>query len=206
MKRFQLLLITGILICSLYELSGQDVHLVSGNKTKTIKAGTFIDVRLPIPDQEPCAECPTKSVTGKLISNQDGKLNILVHTASENIAEGSRSIGYSYKKYMRKGSEPNLYIPVDSVLSITFKGAKHIRSRTVMESIGIALTAFGVGTGFSYLVEEVAGENSNASYAYLGLTEIIVGIAMGRSFPQKTYITSESCPQKHPAKKIWKFN
>lgn len=186
-------------------IEAQDIQLTSGNKSKTIKAGTFIEVALSGNGQEPCANC-TNSVRGELISYVDGNLKLKGTQVREPLMDGETNVGYLVKYYKKKNTIPTLSATREEILSIVVKGKKKMKKRTTGSSIGMILTMFGAAHLVAAPVSELSENNSGSLLLGLGLAEMISGLVIGGMFPQKVYITSEACPQKKPDEKIWVLN
>ncbi len=203
--QFNTLFFTGIFLCIGSILNAQDLLLTSGKKSKTIKAGTYISVRLPALNQEPCDNCQ-KYLAGQLISFENKHLKLRVMESNEPVVEEKKNVGHSYKKYVQEATQPIRIIPNDSILSITKKGMKKLRSRTTGEVVGIVLTFYGMGHIMSAPVAELRENNSGGLFLVLGLSEMVAGAIIGTCLQQKPYITSADCPQKRINKKIWVLN
>jgi len=109
----------------LYIASGieaQDISLTIGKRTKTIKAGTFIQVQLPVPNQEPRVNCPINSMSGQLISYGNGKLNLLVKRSVEPLSEGNTNVGYLKKITRTKENNLHLIFPGTPYCRLQKKG------------------------------------------------------------------------------------
>jgi hypothetical protein len=186
-------------------ISAQDIKLTSGSKTKTIKAGTFIEISLATLGQEPCLKCPVNGVRGRLVSSADGKINLAVYQSREPLIEEKNNVGSLIKNYKKKDI-PTLSFTGTDILSITKKGKNKIKKYTPVQSLGMVLTLFGFGNLISapYVIQ--ADTKTANTLIGVGLTEMASGIILGRAFQQKTFYTSESCPQKKPGKKIWVLN
>jgi len=202
--QFNTLLFAGIFLCITSALHAQDLQLTSGKKSKTIKAGTFIEVQLPSDIQGPCVKC-ANSMRGQMISYVDGKLNLQVKQSVETLMEGQNSIGYLNKNYKTKDM-PTLTIPREKILSITIKGKKKMRKRTTGEVLGIVVTMLGISHLISAPIAELTEDGGGSILLGLGLAELVTGIILGPSLQQKPFITSEECPQKRNGKKIWVLN
>lgn len=202
--------ISGILFAALFLFTysgtwAQDIMLTSGSKTRTIKAGTFIEISLATPGQELCNKCPVYGVRGRLVSAGDGKISLAVSQSREPLMEEKTNVGYLTKNYKKKAI-PTLSFPLTDVLSITKKGKNKIKKYTPVQSVGMVLTVIGFGNLVSAPYVSHSDTKTANTLIGVGLTEMVTGIILGRAFRQKTFYTSESCPQKKPGKKIWVLN
>lgn len=205
MKKISSLLFAALFLLAHSGITAQDIKLTSGNKTKMIKSGTFIEISLAAPGQEPCLKCPVNGVRGRLVSAGDGKINLAVSQSREPLMEEKTNVGYLIKNYKKKAI-PTLSFPLTDVLSITKKGKNKIKKYTPVQSVGMVLTVIGFGNLVSAPYVSHSDTKTANTLIGVGLTEMVTGIILGRAFRQKTFYTSESCPQKKPGKKLWVLN
>ncbi len=205
MKKFSSILFAALFLFAYSGVSAQNIHLTSGSKTKTIKAGTFIEIGLATPDQEPCLKCPVNGVRGRLVSSGDGKISLDVYQSREPLMKEKTNVGYLIKTYKKKDIPTQSFVLTD-ILSITKKGKHKIKKYTPVQSVGMVLTLIGFGNLVSAPYVSHSDTKTANTLIGVGLTEMVTGIILGRAFHQKTFYTSESCPQKKPGKKIWKLN
>lgn len=184
----------------------QDLQIKSGNKTKTIKAGTFIEIVLPTPNDEDCAKCKYNRMAGEFLSYADDKVQLRIAELSETIVSESTNIGYQQKIYTQKDKSPVLTIPKDIILSIELKGKKKLREYSVGHVVGQVLTTTGVallmGAGVNELSE---GKQDNLLWV-TGGSGALTGIILLTIFRQKLYITSERCPEAIAGRPLWEIN
>src|SRR5687767_6687329 len=140
------ILLTLIILPSLHSLSGQDIRLSHENRVQTIQAGTYIEIGLHTPQQEPCSECPPfNTLSGKLISYNAGMLKMQVLLATSTLNEDSVTVGYTLKRYPDPGSQPVLTIPANVILSITKKGKNNFHATATGDNLAIMLGSIATG-------------------------------------------------------------
>ncbi len=205
MQKISSLLFAALFLLAYSGISAQDIKLTSGSKTKTIKAGTFIEISLATPAQEPCLKCPVNGVRGRLVSSADGKISLAVYQSREPLIEEKNNVGSLTKNYKKK-DVPTLSFDRTDILSVTKKGKNKIKKYTPVQSIGMVLTIIGFGNLVSAPYVSHSDSKTANTLIGAGLTEMVSGIILERAFQQKTFFTSESCPQKKPGKKIWVIN
>ncbi len=188
-----------------FNISAQDITLSSGKRTKSIKAGTFIQVELPVENREPCEKCSFNGVRGQVVSFADGKLNLRVFNSRETLYEEEKGIGYQDLSYKAKGSQPVITIPVDDILSITPKGKNKIKSKPTGRTIGVVIMLLGLGHMSAAPVVGITAADEANTLLWLGLSEFVAGIAIAAIVNEKTFITSENCPHKADGQKIWEL-
>jgi hypothetical protein len=185
--------------------AAQDLQIESGNKTKTIKAGTFIEVVLPTPNDEPCAKCKYNRMAGEFLSYADDKVQLRIAELSETIVSEKTNIGYQQKIYTHRDKSPVLTIPKDIILSIELKGKKKLRDNKVGFVVGQVLTTTGVALLAGAGLNELSEGNQDNLLWVTGGTGFITGILFLSFFPQKVYITNESCPEAVAGRPIWEI-
>ncbi|HUQ67092.1 MAG TPA: hypothetical protein VM101_13105 [Flavitalea sp.] len=186
--------------------TAQDIHLKSGNKFKTIKAGTFIEIELPTPNQEPCAKCKYNFMAGELISSAGDKVTLRVIESLEPLVEEKENVGWVEKKYMAKGKGRVLSIPNDIILSIKQRGKKKLREYKTGGVIGMVLAILGSSQLVAAAINEL-DEGSQGNLLWIsGGAELLTGITLIGVFGQKLYITSFDCPQKLAGQAVWEIN
>lgn len=201
MKNVLLLISLSVSIAT--TIIGQDLLLVSGNKTKTIEAGTFIEIELPAKNTEPCEKCSSSGMIGQFVGYENGQVKVKVKTMHEPLSEENLIVGYTSKKYTKKETAPVMSIPKEVIMSITPKGKKKLKNSTTAQVIGNIFLFFGTGHLSAAAISELNDDNSGGLLLKLGLAEIVVGTALGSIFRQKPYITSEKCPQLKENSKVW---
>ncbi|MEP6793111.1 MAG: hypothetical protein ABJB16_02205 [Saprospiraceae bacterium] len=205
MKNISSILFAALFLLAYSAMSAQHIKLTSGSKTRTIKAGTFIEISLATPGQEPCNKCPVYGVRGRLASSTDGKISLAVSQSREPLMEEKTNVGYLTKNYKKKAT-PTLSFPVTDILSVTKKGKNKINKYSALQSVGMALTVIGFGHLISAPYVSQSDTKTANTLIGAGLAGMVSGIIINRTFRQKTFYTSESCPQKKPGKKIWVLN
>ena len=171
----------------------------SGKARRTIKTGTFIRLELPH-DARPCKKCEYNSITGKLLSAKKDSITLLVHSSMHSEMEGDKTPVLIRKSY-KKDQAPTRSVAKDDVLSITKKGRKRVEDRTAAETIGMLFFVWGA----AHIAIAPALDDAEKSNAFIGvgLTEMVLGIAMARIFRQKPIITSQDCPLMKAGKRVW---
>ena len=205
MKYLTSLLITSKFILTVLPIDAQDIQMTSGNKTKTINAGTFIEVELATPYQQPCKECPLYMVAGKLVSYDDGKLNLLIQRSREPIVEEKKQTGVLIKKFKQEDMHV-LSVPREEVLSITQRGKKKFKESTAGQAIGRLIFVLGLANMISSPVAAVEDGETGKLLLSLGAIEVLTGMVVNAVFDQKTYFTSENSSLKDRRNKIWVIN
>lgn len=176
----------------IYPCIAQDLILISGNREKTIKTGTFIQLQLPDQNQQPCDDCPLHLMKGQFLGIENDQLRLRVSFTSETMSADETIIGYVTKNYTDKGNSPVLTIPKDIILSITKKGRKKLMDTHPGDGAAIVLGIVGLGSLAAIAVaDEEAGPLLTA-----GIIEIGIAAIMGSIFKQKKFITSPECPDK----------
>lgn len=192
-----------VLLFFFIQINAQDLLLVSGSKTKTIEAGTFIEIELPAQNTEPCEKCSSGGMIGQFVGYENGQVKLKVKTMHEPLSEENSIVGYTSKKYTKKETAPVLSIPKDVILSITQRGKNKLRDNTTGQVIGFILLFFGTGHLSAAAISELNDDNSGGLLLKLGLAEVALGTVMSSVFKQRPYITSEKCPQLKENSKVW---
>jgi len=192
-----------ILACLILLASGiqaQDIKLQSGNKTKTFKAGTFLEIVQPAPGTVPCEKCSYNVVSGKLVSYQDGVVTMTIDEKKEVLVTEGKTLGFRETNYAADMSLTNTAIPKEEILSIKQAGKKKLKTLTTGQAIATAVGLVGLG----HLVSiPLAGDNGGL-LAAVGASEVVVAIILGVSSSPKTYVTHINCPDKPKSSdKIW---
>lgn len=182
-----------------HSLSSQDLRLNSGKAHRIIKTGTFIRLDLPH-DARPCKKCEYNSITGKLLSTQRDSISLLVHSSLHTETEGGQTPVLIRKSY-KKDQAPILSMAKADILSITKKGRKRVGDRTSAEKIGMLFFVWG-GAHIAIAPALDDADQSNTLIG-IGLTEMVLGVAMARIFRQKPTITSQECPLMKAGKRLW---
>lgn len=184
----------------------QDLQLSRNGKTKTIKAGSFIEISLPAPAQEPCEVCPSHAMAGQVLGYDNGILKLKVKTSAEPIVIDKKKIGSQTKTYTSGDGAPVMEIPKDIILSITEKGTKRLREGTTLRTVGAILAMLGVGHLTASGIVELSDDGDGGMLLAIGLAEFVSGIVLAGVHKQKTYITSPQYPGNPETEKIWKLN
>ena len=181
----------------------QDLILQSGNKTKTIKANTFIRLSLPVKEETPCVKCATKRVTGLLLASTDDQIEILAREVNDPIIRGDTVFGQEIKYYRQRSLSPRLLIPKTEVLSVLKSGNKKINKSNVAEKLGVTLAIFGAGTlSAAPWVDEADSANK---LIWVGLAEMVAGIAISKIFENKVFYTNANCPGRNVGERVWEI-
>ena len=197
--------LSGFIIYFCSSTSAQDIQLMSGDHTRKIKAGSFIEINLVSPDQEPCKKCPVKGVRGQLVSFTNGVVNLKLHQTQDPLMDEKNITGNIIKSY-KKAYRPIMSYRTEDILSVKKKGMHKIKKYNAGQSVGMALTVIGFGHLISAPFVSDADTHAANTLIGVGVTEMVTGIILGRAFHQKIYYTSEACPQKKPGQKLWVIN
>lgn len=81
------------------------------------------------------------------------------------------------------------------------KGRKRVGDRTSAEKIGMLFFVWG-GAHIAIAPALDDADQSNTLIG-IGLTEMVLGVAMARIFRQKPTITSQECPLMKAGKRLW---
>ncbi len=181
-------------------IQGQDIQLQSGNKSKTFKAGTFLEIVQPAPGTVPCEKCSYNVVRGKLISYQDGIVTMMLEEKKEVLVSDGKTLGFRETSYAADMPLTNTAIPKEDILSIKQSGKKKLNTLTTGQAIATVVGLVGLG----HLVSiPLAGDNGSL-LAVVGASEVVVAIILGVSSSPKTYVTHINCPDKPKSNdKIW---
>ena len=203
MKLYYLLV---IFLLFAFGIQGQDLQISSGGKTKIIKAGTFIRLELPHPNDEPCDKCQRNTITGELLSNVDEKVKLKVEESYEPLLLENKNVGYIFKNYGSKTNQLTLDIPHNIIMSITKMGNKKLNKTPTLSGIGMGLMLIGMSHLISAPIAELGEDGSGGLLLLLGLPELVTGIILYSAIRHKTFITRESCPGRGVGEKIWELN
>ena len=196
-----------VFLCSLPLMThAQDLQLTRNGKTKTIKAGTFIEVDLPTASLEPCNTCPIYTMAGQLISSEDNKVRLKIKTSTQPIVNDRIAIGSQTKTFTSGDNAPVMEIPKDIILSITKKGKKKVREHSTPEVIGMTILILGLSHVASSPFVEITEGNDSGFLLALGATEFVAGLVLGMATRQKALITHPDHPANPEKQKIWKLN
>jgi hypothetical protein len=143
------------------------------------------------------------SQRGKLVSNADGKVNVLVTQSRESLVENNKNIGHITRIITRKDAATIHPIAHDVILAITKKGEKQIRKRSIGDVIGKTLFSVGVGHMLAAPISGASDADAGNRLWIIGGVEALTGIAIGSFSKQKVFITSQLYPSKESNRKIW---
>jgi len=194
---------THILACLMLLVSGiqaQDIQLQSGDKSKTFKAGTFLEIVQPAPGTVPCEKCSYNVLRGKLISYQDGIVTMAVDEKKEVLVSDGKTLGFRETSYAADMPLTNTAIPKEDILSIKQSGKKKLKTMTTGLTIATVIGLVGLGHLASI---PLAGDNGGL-LAVVGASEVVLGFILGASSSPKTYVTHVNCPDKPKnSDKLW---
>lgn len=188
-----------VIIFSALIVSGQDLVFQADDKTKTIKANTYIKITMTPVGENPCGKCEVNSVIGKLLSSQNDSIQIKVRSSEMTINEDNRPV-LLYRRYQSKDA-PVISIPKNNVLAVKQQGIHHYKEHTGGETLGQLLAL----SGGSYMIGSTGVEddhNSNKMLA-VGITTLILGITTAAIAERNLIVTSEFCPNIKEGKRIW---
>jgi hypothetical protein len=197
--------IISFLACSMLLSTGlqaQDIELHRGNKTKTIKAGTFVKIVQPAAGTVPCEKCSHNILSGKLISYQQGVVTMKIHDKKEVLVSEGKTLGFRETSYADDMSLASVEIPKSDILSITQSGKKKLKTLSTGTTIATVIGLLGLGHLASI---PLAGENGDL-LAVVGAAEVVGAIILGVSSTPKAFVTHIDCPDKpKSANEIWNW-
>jgi hypothetical protein len=196
---------TLIFFLALFQVTAQDLVLHYSNRTKTMKAGTFIRIETPSTGQEPCVKCSTNFITGKLISAANGSIQIHPRMTSQPVVQNGLVTRVNEVSYLDTASSPLISIPVDQIYSIAEQGNKKLREKTTGEVMGFILMTLGASHLLSAPVVELTEGNDSKTLLFLGLGEFAAGLVTSQLFKHKTFITHTACPERKDSDRVWNF-
>lgn len=192
-----------IFACLLFIVStiqSQDITIQLGNKSKTFKAGTFLEIVQPATGTVPCAKCSYNVLSGKLISYKDGVVTMTLDEKKEVLVSEGKTLGFRETSYAADMSLTNTAIPKEEILSIKQSGKKKLKTLTTGQTIATVTALVGLGHLASI---PLAGDNGSL-LAAVGASEVVVAIILGISSTPKTYVTHLACPDKPKNKvEVW---
>jgi hypothetical protein len=184
-------------------LNAQDLHLISGNKTKTIKAGTYIEVEL-VASPEACVKCPRTAI-GQLISYTNGQVNLRTSGVMEPLVGDESGCGEMIKRY-KKSNMPVLSFSKQDILSIKIKGKNKIQKTTTGKVLGEVLVFMGLTNMISSPLARIEDHEAGNLLLKLGAAEFLAGVIMTEVFDQRVFYMSQNSRQKGNGNKIWDLN
>jgi hypothetical protein len=181
----------------------QDLVMQSGNKTKTIRANTFVRLSLLVTDETPCVKCAAKRVTGLLVASKDDHIEILAREINDPMMSGDTVLGQNIKYYRKRTLSPTLIIPKSDVLSVLKRGNKKFSNNNIAEGLGLTLAIFGAGTlSAAPLVSDADTANE---LIRVGLAEMVTGIAIAKVFENRVHYTNTNCPGRDVKDRVWEI-
>jgi len=181
-------------------IQSQDIHLSLGNKTKTFKAGTFLEIVQPTPGTVPCENCSFNVVKGKLVSYQHEVVTMVLYEKKEVLVSDGKTMGYRETGYTKDMSRTTIEIPKADILSIAQSGKKKLKTMTTGTTIATVIGLVGLG----HIVSAPLADDRAELLAGLGVAEVVVAIIIGVSSSPKTYRTHINCPdQPKNSQEIW---
>ena len=132
-----------IFACLLFIVStiqSQDITLQLGNKSKTFKAGTFLEIVQPAAGTVPCTKCSYNVLRGKLISYKDGVVTMTLDEKKEVLVNEGKTLGFRETSYAADMSLTNTAIPKEDILSIKQSGKKKLKTLTTGQTIACLLS------------------------------------------------------------------
>lgn len=181
-------------------IQSQDITLQLGNKSKTFKAGTFLEIVQPAAGTVPCTKCSYNVLRGKLISYKDGVVTMTLDEKKEVLVNEGKTLGFRETSYAEDMPLNTIDIPRGDILSIRQSGKKKLKTMTTGQTMATVIGLVGLGHLASI---PFAGENGGL-LAGIGASEVVLAIILGVSSTPKTYITHVNCPDKpNNNDKIW---
>ena len=184
-----------IFACLLFIVStiqSQDITIQLGNKSKTFKAGTFLEIVQPASGTVPCEKCSHNILSGKLISYQHDLVTMVLYEKKEVLMNEGKNLGFRETSYAEDMPLNSIDIPRGDILSIRQSGKKKLKTMTTGQTIATVIGFVGLGHLASI---PFAGENGGL-LAGVGASEVVLAIILGVSSTPKTYITHVNCPDK----------
>ncbi len=184
-----------IFACLLFIVStiqSQDITIQLGNKSKTFKAGTFLEIVQPASGTVPCEKCSHNILSGKLISYQHDLVTMVLYEKKEVLVNEGKTLGFRETSYAEDMPLNTIDIPRGDILSIRQSGKKKLKTMTTGQTMATVIGLVGLGHLASI---PFAGENGGL-LAGVGASEVVLAIILGVSSTPKTYITHVNCPDK----------
>jgi|GEM_PF-5374393 len=183
--------------------NAQNLELTHEHKTKTIKAGTYLKLKVTKPDQDPCGKDAGKIIYGRLIQYDQGILKMQVSNIVDRPVGDSTAYYSTCKIFSTHFDLPIMDFKKEDVLSIVIKGKNKSRKNTTGNTIGRVITVIGLG----HLVSApIVGEDDAGLLIGLGLAEFFGGFLISAAFDQPSFITYQNCLNvKDPGKKAWEI-
>ena len=192
-----------IFACLLFIVStiqSQDITIQLGNKSKTFKAGTFLEIVQSASGTVPCEKCSHNILSGKLISYQHDLVTMVLYEKKEVLVNEGKNLGFRETSYAEDMPLNSIDIPRGDILSIRQSGKKKLKTMTTGQTMATVIGLVGLGHLASI---PFAGENGGL-LAGVGASEVVLAIILGVSSTPKTYITNVNCPDKPKnANQIW---
>src|SRR5688572_6875415 len=187
MKHILLIILLNVLA---FTAHSQDLHLVSGKKSKKIPAGTFIQLTMAVDSLSADFLCKFPMGTGRFEGYENDKLKIAITEAVQPIIfkrnyEGTQTFSYS--------TPQTVLIYKEKIQSIKIVGKRKIKEHTTGQSLGYLLIVLGLGHISTSPIAGFDEEENGDLLLKIGLSEFIAGIAMAIIFDQKTYYLSPAC-------------
>ncbi|MDQ3017978.1 MAG: hypothetical protein M3R25_14800 [Bacteroidota bacterium] len=204
MIKYLMILFIYVIVCFINtQIKSQDLELISGTSSKTIKAGTMLYLTLPDLDSIPCIRCAYHSISGQLVSSDNDIVKIRARRVSEPIMRNDTALGQIIKTYRKRDFSPVVSIDMSEILSITKRGKKQLGSGSTGSRLGFLLIFFGAGTMSSGLFIDDADNANNV--ILVGMSEMAAGVAISQIFDQKPIFTNASCPSYKSKNKVWEI-
>jgi len=129
MKKLNLFLHLGIMICINLNIEAQDLHLNYANESMTFKTGTLIRVDIPPGEGVRCDPCKNNFVVGRISSYKNDTLTLRIRFENEPIMKEEKEIGSQYTSFNEKNEQdwPVIQIPKKNIFAVTKQGTKKWR-------------------------------------------------------------------------------
>jgi hypothetical protein len=181
----------------------QNLELTHQQKTKIIKTGTYLKLKVAKPGQDPCMKDAGKIIYGRLIGYDQGILKMQISHINDRPVGDSLAYYYTCKVFSEHFELPIMEIKKEDVTSIVIKGKNKSRKHTTGSTIGMVIAVIGIGHLAS---APIVGEDDAGLLVGLGLAEFFGGILISSAFKQPLFITYPGCLKVNdPGKKTWEI-
>jgi len=195
-----------ILFLSIFIFNGaiaQNLELTYQHKTKTIKAGSYLKLKVTKPGQDPCGKESGKIIYGRLIRYDQGILKMQVSNIVDRPTGDSVAYYSTCKIFSTHFDLPVMDFKKEDIINLVVKGKNKSRKSTTGNTIGRVITVIG----FGHLVSApIVGEDDAGLLIGLGLAEFFGGLLISSAFDQPSFVTYSGCLNVNdPGKKVWEI-
>ncbi len=196
--------LTAIILFSILQTKGysQDLLITSGNISRNIKAGHYLEVMIRGKDVPGSPDkCPHSSVKGQLLSSINGVLRMVVKSEHAPLIQADSITGGVHSYYDVAG--PVIEVDENAILGVRKLSRKKGRDTTFGENVGYTLILLSMGHLIS--IPFVENGDSKDTLLGVGLAEFGAGLIIALSSNRKILYTSSSCPGQDPSDRIWEI-